>query len=136
MKKIFPVPGFFPWFFEKIPGFFQNFRNFFGPQKVPIEKSFRGVFNWKNSKFLPQIDSKPSCWAKVDLGQKTGFGVFDFFDAQPVVPGADFGAKSTGSTICIHTASILFRQAQTRALEPIFRRYFWVNSLLLIKSTS
>ena len=63
---------------------------------MPIEKSFRGVFNWKNSKFSPQIDSKPSCWAKVDFGQKNRFGVFDFFDIEPIELACQFWRQIDG----------------------------------------
>ena len=78
---------------------FENFRYFFGPLKVPIEKSFRGGFNWKNSKFSPRIDSWASCWVKSDFGQNRRFAVFDFFDGQPIKHASRFWRQIDGLNV-------------------------------------
>ena len=94
-----PIPGIFCRFFLGIFEIFENFRYFFGPLKVPIEKSFRGVFNWKNSKFSPRINSWASCWVKSDFGQNRRFAVFDFFDGQPIKHASRFWRQIDGLNV-------------------------------------
>ena len=102
-------PVFFPGFLKKFPEFSKTSGMFLDIKKCPEKKVLEEVLTGKFSYFHLELTPNQVVGQKVDLGQKRCFGVFEFFAAQPIVTPADFGAKSTGSTFCIHTASILFR---------------------------
>ena len=92
-----PFPEFFAAFFLGIFEIFENFPYFFGPLKVPIEKSFRGGFNWKNSKFFTTDQLLSKLLGENVISAKIGVLRFlIFLTASPSSTPPDFGAKSTG----------------------------------------
>ena len=121
-----PIFGtFLPHSRNFLPLFFGNFWNF---RKLPIffrttKSAHRKKFEWGFQLEKFQIFTTDRLLSKL-LGENVilaKIGVLQFLiflTASPSSTPPDFGAKSTGSTFCIHTASFVSGQPWVKKLRP------------------